>query len=58
MADKEAVKLASFRSSARTAGIALISYGVGAGGIVGALAIVAGFIILGIKDYIEEKSEE
>jgi len=55
-----AKKMATFRSLMRTLGTSAIAWGVGlltAGNVVGAIGVVAGFLVLGIKDYIEEKSQ-
>jgi len=57
----EAKKWAAFRSLMRTLGTGAIAWGVGllsAGSLVGAVGIVIGFLVLGVKDYIEEKAEE
>jgi len=59
--NNDAGKWAAFRSLMRTLGTSAIAWGIGlltAGNILGAAGIVVGFLVLGIKDYIEEKVEE
>jgi len=56
----DAKKWAAFRSLMRTLGTSAIAWGVGllmGGSVVGAIGVIAGFLVLGIKDYIEEKEE-
>jgi len=51
------IKTVTMRTSLRTIGIGLISYGIGlaqANPIMAGLSVLIGLVVLGIKDYLEE----